>query len=88
MREMNYTVAAREGLREEMLRDPSVFVVGEGIGERGGNFNTRLMSDPVSRLARSLAGGWAPRLSAKRSPGGPGSIRIPPGGQGSGGAVP
>ena len=42
MREMNYTVAAREGLREEMLRDPSVFVVGEGIGERGGNFNTTL----------------------------------------------
>src|ERR687885_260600 len=25
-----------------MERDPTVFVVGEGIGERGGNFNTTL----------------------------------------------
>ena len=32
--------AAREGLAEEMARDPSIFVVGEGIGARGGNFNT------------------------------------------------
>jgi 2-oxoisovalerate dehydrogenase E1 component len=40
MREMTYTEAAREGLAEEMERDPSIFVVGEGIGARGGNFNT------------------------------------------------
>ena len=40
MRELSYTVAAREALDEEMARDPSIFVVGEGIGERGGNFNT------------------------------------------------
>ncbi len=40
MRELTYTAAAREGLAEEMARDPSVFVVGEGIGARGGNFNT------------------------------------------------
>ena len=40
MREMTYAEAAREGLAEEMARDPSVFVVGEGIGARGGNFNT------------------------------------------------
>src|SRR5512136_3033770 len=40
MREMTFTEAAREGLAEEMARDPAVFVVGEGIGERGGNFNT------------------------------------------------
>ena len=40
MREMNFVEAAREGLAEEMARDPSVFVVGEGIGPRGGNFNT------------------------------------------------
>jgi 2-oxoisovalerate dehydrogenase E1 component len=32
--------AAREGLAEEMARDPAIFVVGEGIGVRGGNFNT------------------------------------------------
>jgi 2-oxoisovalerate dehydrogenase E1 component len=40
MREMTFVDAAREGLTEEMARDPSVFVVGEGIGARGGNFNT------------------------------------------------
>lgn len=42
MREVTYTEAAREGLDEEMERDQSVFVVGEGIGKRGGNFNTTL----------------------------------------------
>ncbi|CAN5577042.1 alpha-ketoacid dehydrogenase subunit beta [soil metagenome] len=42
MRELTYTTAAREALDEEMGRDPSIFVVGEGIGERGGNFNTTL----------------------------------------------
>lgn len=40
MREMTYTEAAREGLAEEMERDPAIFVVGEGTGPRGGNFNT------------------------------------------------
>jgi 2-oxoisovalerate dehydrogenase E1 component len=40
MREITYTTAAREGLDEEMARDSSIFVVGEGIGPRGGNFNT------------------------------------------------
>ncbi len=40
MREMTFAEAAREGLAEEMARDPSIFVVGEGIGARGGNFNT------------------------------------------------
>ena len=40
MRELTYTAAAREGLAEEMARDSRIFVVGEGIGVRGGNFNT------------------------------------------------
>ena len=40
MREMTFTAAAREALAEEMERDPTIFVVGEGIGVRGGNFNT------------------------------------------------
>src|SRR5512133_2701510 len=40
MRELTFIEAAREGLAEEMARDPSVFVVGEGIGARGGNWNT------------------------------------------------
>jgi len=40
MREITYTAAAREALAEEMARDASIYVVGEGIGPRGGNFNT------------------------------------------------
>jgi 2-oxoisovalerate dehydrogenase E1 component len=40
MRELTFIDAAREGLAEEMARDSRVFVVGEGIGERGGNYNT------------------------------------------------
>jgi 2-oxoisovalerate dehydrogenase E1 component len=42
MRELTYTAAAREALAEAMAHDPSIFVVGEGIGARGGNFNTTL----------------------------------------------
>lgn len=40
MRELTYIAAGREGLAEEMANDPTIFVVGEGIGVRGGNFNT------------------------------------------------
>ncbi len=40
MRELTFTAAAREALTEEMARDASIFVVGEGIGPRGGNFTT------------------------------------------------
>ena len=40
VRELSYVDAAREGLAEEMAKDPSIFVFGEGIGARGGNFNT------------------------------------------------
>src|SRR4051794_5578791 len=42
MRELTFTAAAREGLGEEMARDSTIFVVGEGVGERGGNFGTTL----------------------------------------------
>lgn len=42
VRTLTFTEAAREGLAEEMERDASIFVVGEGIGPRGGNFNTTL----------------------------------------------
>ncbi len=42
MKELTYTAAAREALDEEMARDPRIFVMGEGIGKRGGNFNTTL----------------------------------------------
>ncbi len=39
-RELTFIAATREALAEEMANDPSIFVVGEGIGVRGGNFNT------------------------------------------------
>ena len=42
MRELTFTAAAREALAERMAVDPSIFVVGEGIGVRGGNFGTTL----------------------------------------------
>jgi 2-oxoisovalerate dehydrogenase E1 component len=40
MREITYMEATLEALTEEMRRDSTIFVVGEGIGKRGGNFNT------------------------------------------------
>jgi 2-oxoisovalerate dehydrogenase E1 component len=42
MKELTFVAAAREGLAEEMERDATIFVVGEGIGPRGGNFQTTL----------------------------------------------
>lgn len=41
-REITYTEAALEALTAAMERDPSIFVFGEGIGKRGGNFNTTM----------------------------------------------
>ncbi len=38
MREITYAEALREALREEMLRDPRVFLLGEDIGRQGGIF--------------------------------------------------
>lgn len=32
--------ATLEALSEEMAKDPKIFVLGEGVGKRGGNFNT------------------------------------------------
>lgn len=40
MRELTFVEATREALAEEMERNPAIFVLGEGIGRRGGNFNT------------------------------------------------
>jgi 2-oxoisovalerate dehydrogenase E1 component len=39
-REITYMKATHEALAEEMAANPRVFVMGEGIGKRGGNFNT------------------------------------------------
>jgi 2-oxoisovalerate dehydrogenase E1 component len=37
---MTYSQATLEALRDAMTRDESIFVMGEGIGKRGGNFLT------------------------------------------------
>ncbi len=42
MREMTFVEATREALAAAMAIDPTIFVVGEGIGARGGNFTTTL----------------------------------------------
>ncbi|MBS0260695.1 MAG: dehydrogenase [Planctomycetes bacterium] len=39
-REITYMKATHEALAEEMAVNPRIFVMGEGIGKRGGNFNT------------------------------------------------
>jgi 2-oxoisovalerate dehydrogenase E1 component len=39
-RELTFMKATLEALSEEMARDPGIFVLGEGIGQRGGNFAT------------------------------------------------
>jgi len=42
MREITFVEATREVLAEAMAQDPAIFVVGERIGPRGGNFTTTL----------------------------------------------
>ncbi|KAB2668021.1 MAG: dehydrogenase, partial [Verrucomicrobia bacterium] len=39
-RELTFMKATLEALAGEMARNPAIFVLGEGIGRRGGNFNT------------------------------------------------
>lgn len=39
-RELTFMQATLEALTEAMARDPGIFVMGEGIGRRGGNFKT------------------------------------------------
>ncbi|MCY2977080.1 MAG: dehydrogenase E1 component subunit alpha/beta [Planctomycetota bacterium] len=39
-RKLSFTQATHEALAEEMAINPRIFVMGEGIGVRGGNFNT------------------------------------------------
>ncbi|MCF7854622.1 MAG: alpha-ketoacid dehydrogenase subunit beta [Candidatus Pacebacteria bacterium] len=59
MREISYTDALREALREEMARDATVFVLGEDIAEYGGAFGVtrglldaygsqRVLNTPIS----------------------------------------
>jgi 2-oxoisovalerate dehydrogenase E1 component len=39
-RELSFLQATHEALAGEMARNPAIFVLGEGIGKRGGNFKT------------------------------------------------
>jgi 2-oxoisovalerate dehydrogenase E1 component len=70
-RELSFTQATVEALAGEMARNPTIFVMGEGIGIRGGNFRTtpglydlhgpeRLCDTPIcERGFVGLAGGAA-----------------------------
>ena len=70
-RELTFMKATLEALTEEMAKDPRIFVMGEGIGKRGGNFATttglfdrygpvRLCDTPIcERGFTGLAGGAA-----------------------------
>jgi 2-oxoisovalerate dehydrogenase E1 component len=40
LRQLTWSAATLEALAEEMAADPRIFVLGEGIGKRGGNFRT------------------------------------------------
>src|SRR5438045_9137994 len=62
MAQVTYLEAIREGLWEEMERDPNVFCIGEDIGEYGGAFKvtagflerfgaTRVVDTPISAAA-------------------------------------
>ncbi|MDB6171932.1 MAG: acoA 1 [Chthoniobacteraceae bacterium] len=70
-RELTFMKATLEALTEEMAKNPAIFVFGEGIGKRGGNFGTttglfelygaeRLCDTPIcERGFVGLAGGAA-----------------------------
>jgi 2-oxoisovalerate dehydrogenase E1 component len=69
-REVSYTQAALEALAFEMAHNPRIFVLGEGIGKRGGNFKTtaglfelygkeRLCDTPISERGFVGLGGGA-----------------------------
>jgi acetoin:2,6-dichlorophenolindophenol oxidoreductase subunit beta len=67
IRQLKYREALNEALREEMLRDESVFVLGGGIGQRGGSYKVtvglldefgprRIIDAPISEASFTGAG--------------------------------
>src|SRR5262249_36153250 len=69
-REITYVQATLEALSEEMAKNPRIFVFGEGVGKRGGNFRTtvglyeiygteRLCDTPISERGFVGLGGGA-----------------------------
>lgn len=71
MAHMKYREALNAALREEMERDPLVFLMGEGIGEKGGSYKVtdklmaqfgekRVIDTPISEASFvGMAGGAA-----------------------------
>lgn len=66
-REIMYREALNEALKEEMRRDPTVFMMGEGIAERGGSYKVtvglleefgsrRVMDTPIAEASFTGAG--------------------------------
>jgi pyruvate dehydrogenase E1 component beta subunit len=66
-RSIMYREALNEGIREEMQRDPTVFILGEGIGQRGGSYKVtaglldefgpnRIIDTPISEASFTGAG--------------------------------
>ncbi len=66
-REIMYREALNEAIHEEMLRDPTVFCMGVGIGERGGSYKVtaglleefgskRVIDSPISEASFTGAG--------------------------------
>jgi 2-oxoisovalerate dehydrogenase E1 component len=75
-REVTFVQATLEALDGEMERNPRIFVVGEGIGKRGGNFRTtaglyekygpeRLCDTPISERGFVGLGGGAAMTGAR-----------------------
>jgi pyruvate dehydrogenase E1 component beta subunit len=67
VRQLKYRQALNEALREEMLRDESVFVIGGGIGQRGGSYKVtvglldefgprRIIDAPIAEASFTGAG--------------------------------
>ena len=67
VREIMYREALNEALREEMTRDPAVFCIGVGIGDRGGSYKVtvglmeqfgrkRVIDTPISEASFTGAG--------------------------------
>jgi pyruvate/2-oxoglutarate/acetoin dehydrogenase E1 component len=75
-RSIQYVEASVEAVQEEMRRDPAVFYVGQGIGQRGGNFkqskglweefgDRRVRDMPISELGQTGLGVGAAMAGAR-----------------------
>jgi len=64
MPELTYVEAARQALAEEMARDETIFVVGEGIGPRGGNLTLPRVSSTFTALSACATPRYASAASS------------------------